>query len=398
MRIPPRLLAPLCLGVPIAGLSAQTVRMTDPVSAGLAVQYESWSLGDGLPQDAGGAVVRRVSQLSVPWSVVVPLGERWQLDAGGALASGRVRLAAADSLVGGDRYELSGLTDVRVRLTGHLVGDRVLLTLGGTIPTGRTELDLEQLRAQQVLAAPVFGLSAPVLGTGAAATAGIVVTQPAGRWVWALGASYELHGGYSPLAVVSDLAVDFRPSDAVRVSLGGDVVLGQHAMSLGLAAEFYGDDRLSSPGNDEFEPFDERKSLGPIFTADWRLDLGVAGFRELSLHVVDRYRTRFSRGDSTVANSAGNYLDAGIRAVPPLGRRTALVAALSVRHQTGLDVDRSIATAATLGGGLTLGLLQEIGGHMLQPFVRAQAARFESGDERVTGSSLGAGVALRLVF
>ena len=68
---------------------------------------------------------------------------------------------------------------------------------------------------------------------------------------------------------------------------------------------------------------------------------------------------------------------------------------LNARHQTGLKSDSTLATAATAGVGLTVGLAHAFGGgYSLQPFVRAEYATVKSVDASARANALAAGISL----
>ncbi|MDF2773077.1 MAG: hypothetical protein K0S86_2572 [Geminicoccaceae bacterium] len=364
--------------------------------------YERWSFGDGLYQTAlaGGDSVRveGASQLTLPISLSVPLGERWSVDLSGAYASGTVSLASADTALGVSRYRVSGLTDLRLRATGRVVGDNVIVTLGVNLPTGKTSLDAEEFSAMRVLAAPAFGFQTPTLGLGAGGTAGVVVARQVAGWAWALGGSYELRNAYDPVTFVGEM----NPSDAVHLSVGGDGLVGRHGMTVGVSADLFTKDRLAPlepPGGGASGAAAAETQLGPIVTADWQLRVATSRFRELTLYAVDRYRTKYKRGGAAVDGSSGNYLDAGVRGVLPVSRASAVLGHLNVRNHTGLRSDNSLATAAITSAALTLGLVQDLGnGYALQPFARAQAGRAKTGNNSASARGLAAGVTLGMRF
>lgn len=203
----------LAAGVPVASRAQGGGKLVGGVGSDVGVVYESWHFGsDGIPQPglATGATSRvsSASQLSVPVSVQVPLGERWSVDASGAFASGTVKLAEPDELTGADEYTLRGMTDVRVRATGRVVGDNLLLTFGVNLPTGKTSLDRGEFAALRVLAAPALSFQSPVLGTGSSATVGAIYARQVAGWAWALGGSFELNRSYAPVTLVAGLPAD----------------------------------------------------------------------------------------------------------------------------------------------------------------------------------------------
>jgi hypothetical protein len=360
-------------------------------------QFEQWTLTDGLPHGTGGTRLSRVAQWSVPVAASTAVGEQWTVDVMTAYASGTVTLNREDPVIGARELTLSGPTDVRVRATGRFLGERLLLTLGANVPTGATELDAEQVTALRALSAPAFGLQAPLLGAGGAATAGLVYALPVGAsWAWAFGSSYEYRASYSPAAVSAGIATpDFSPAAAVHFSLGADGLVGRHGATLTASLDLFGEDRVGATSGAAPPP----TRLGPVATVDARLRLAAEGFRELTIYAVDRYRTSFERGGESVPESAGNYLDAGVSAVRALGARTGLLTGLNVRHHTGLAFDDGIQTAAAALGALTLGVTHAFGsGLELAPFVRGQLGRVESASESSAARGFAGGVTLTRRF
>jgi hypothetical protein len=238
----------------------------------------------------------------------------------------------------------------------------------------------------------------PALGSGLGATAGIVAARQVAGWAWALGASYELRRTYTPLALATPApGADLDPGGALHLSLGGDGLVAQSGMTVALSADVFGDDRLTPLGagisGSTGNPPDVITRLGPIFTADWQLRVAAPRFRELTLYAIDRYRTPYKRSGQKVEESSANYADAGVRAVFPWSPATGVLAILNVRHQTGFKSDSSLATAATVAAGATLGFLQSVGsGYSLQPFVRAEYATIKNADASVGSTSLSAGI------
>ena len=388
----------LVLGLPsLTPLEAQE-RLIPVRSVSGGPIFERWSFGSGLLQPAGGGTaaveLESVSAISLPVSASIAFAERWTFDVSAAYANGTVTLRSPDPTTGGDSYSLSGITDVRTRLSARFAGDAVIATVGVNLPTGTTSLDAEQFAALRVLAAPALGLQAPALGTGFGGTAGLVASRQIGGWAWAAGASYELRRTYTPIAFARGVAApDVDPGDAIHLTLGADGLVGEHGMTVALSTDVFGDEDLVLATNGSDGTVTTR--LGPIFTVDWQLRVATPRLRELTFYVVDRYRTQYERGGRAVEGSSGNYLDAGVRTVFPLSPSTGLLSAVNLRHQTGLKSDSTLATAATASAGLTLGLQRSLGsGFELQPFVRADYGRIKSADASASVTGLAAGITL----
>lgn len=380
-----------------AAPAAAQERLVGGVRWAVSPVHQTWRLDVPLALDS--LRVRGASQLAVPIAVQVPLGRRWTLDATGGYARGEARVESARGEARPARV-LDGPTDLRLRATGQLVGEGVLLTLGVNAPTGTVRLDGGQLDALRVLGAPALGFRTPVLGSGLGATAGVVLARQVGGWAWALGSAYERRGTYTPVeARIAGVRAptDLAPGGAVHLSLGADGVVGQGRMSLSLAGDLYGRDRIDLPiagGARDRQHY----RLGPTLAATWQVQFATTGVRDLTLLVVDRYRTPFEDGaGQRIAGSSGNYLDASLNGAVGRAGGPSLVLGLDARHHTGLSVDNSLTTAGIAAGGATLGLALPAGRSTVQPYVRGQLGRVDTGagTASATGLSIGLSVGSR---
>lgn len=373
-----------------------------PVAGGsLAPAFQHWSFGRGLFQhsfvSADSVEVESASQWTLPIAVSFPIGDAWTIDGSAAYASGTVKLRGMDPSLNTNRYQLNGLTDVRMRVSGRLLEDHLVFTASFNAATGKTDLNEGELDALRVIASPALSFGIPSLGGGTGGSMGLVGARQYGEWSFAAGASFELRGTYSPVTAftVGAPSPDFRPGSALHLSLGTSGAIGQSHTTLTLTADAFGDDKLTYGTT-------VRRSvnvhLGPVYSVDWQYLVGTTQLRELRFFIVDRYRTRYSQDGASVAGTSGNYLDGGVRAVRGLSPSTGLSLELTGRHQTGLSVDRSLTTAGVTGGGLGVGLVHDLGDFVLQPFVRAQYGRFDMKTRTVNGSAFAAGVTLGARF
>lgn len=358
------------------------------------VQSESWSFGTALPHDSG--TVERVSQTTFPIAVAFPLGARWSGDVSGAYAIGGARVVAAN---GTSRdLSLSGPTDVKVRVVGRLAGDGLIVTAGINAPTGLTKLAPDEVSALRLIGAPVLRMPSPTLGSGFGATAGAVVARQAGAWAVALGASYESRAAYSPIdaAVASGgVAVsDLDPSDAMHLTLGADRLIGAHRLSLLGSYDLYGRDELTLAGGSGAATTTSF-NLGPTIGFLALMEFGVSGMQELSLSVVERYRSSFKGIDGqTAAGSSGNSIDTQLRARWGAPGRRGLLLGAEARFDTGLAVDASLATAAASAFGGTIGLSLPMGGFSVDPTVGVMIGNIDTGVRSSSATSLNLSVTI----
>lgn len=359
--------------------------------------YQSWRFGTPAAQDS--LQVTGASQLSIPLVLRIPLGRRIAVDVTGGYARGAVEARTADGTAITRR--LDGPTDLRVRATAQLVQNRVLLTVGGNLPTGTVGLDDAQLDAVRVLGAPALGFRTPVLGAGPGATLGVVLAQQVGRWAVAAGSAYEQRGTYTPIeATIAGVRAptDLRPGGTVHLSLGASGLAGAHQLSLAVTGDVYASDELRFPGAAGAPAEAARYTLGPTLGVSAQLQVATTRMRDLAISVVERYRTSFTGTDGqTVAGSSGHYLDGTVAGAFGRPRGHALTFAVDGRYQTGLALDNSVTTAGVAAAGLTLGVELPAGRSVLHPYVRVQQGRldFGAGTTGITGFAFGLSVGSR---
>ena len=112
--------------------------------------------------------------------------------------------------------------------------------------------------------------------------------------------------------------------------------------------------------------------LGPVFSADAQLQIAAPRVRELLAYTSYRWRAPVARDGITVERSSGQYVDAGVRTVLPLGARRDLVLSTDARWHSGLGVDLGLPTAGVTSGTATVGVNLRRSLLSMQPYIRAQ--------------------------
>jgi hypothetical protein len=350
--------------------------------------------------------IRSVVQRTIPIALSVPVGDRWALDLTAFHAHGAVTVApgprgntATRTLV------LAGPSDVRLRATGRIAGDALLVTAGVNVPSGRESLAGDAIGALRTLAAPALALGAPPVGSGLGATLGLLATRRIGDWRWVGGASWEYRGTVQPIAQLGAAATATTPirydaGAVLRLSAATEGFIGQHRLVITTATELYGTDRLTGTVTGTGRPTATTIRLGPAVSADAQLQLAVPGAREVALWSAARWRAPFARDGVRVTGSDGTYLDGGLRTVLPLRHALDLVTALDGRWHSGLAIDAGLPAARALVGSATLGLAWRRGRFSLQPWARLQTGSVGARDDARPGarsSLLGRSLGLALV-
>lgn len=385
-------------------------RLVNLRALGLGVATETVDFGDGLLQPGltpGDTIrPRRVTQRSVPITLAVPLGRAWTADLTAVWASGAVDYRTGDGRAATARLE--GFGDVRLRATGRLRGDALLVTLGATLPTGRDRLDAGQVTALRTLAAPALALGTTPATSGGGGTVGLVTARSVRDWSVAAGLSVEQRTRYSPInALVTGAAAggtagatvlpEFRPGPVGRVTIGLDGLAGRHRLAINASADLFSNDRLSLPtattgATAGAATTSSTVRLGPLLAADGQLQLAVPYVREAVLWSAFRYRAPFARDGVRVADSDGTYLDAGARTSIPVLPALDLVLGLETRRHSGLPFDPGLPTAGARINAFTTAVVIRRGTVSFQPYARLQAGRIDAhalGSGSATGASLG---------
>lgn len=365
-------------------------RLTSFKTASVGVIIENVDFGAGLVQQptyGAATVVKSATQMLFPVSVTVPLATQWTFDAASVYSTGEAKFAGTPSSA-----KLSGLGDVRLRVSGKLSGDALVLTLGANLPTGIHDLNDEQITALGVLAAPALGIYLPGISSGPSQTVGLVSAHRVEDLSYAFGLSYEKRSAYSPVAALSSglSSPKFDPGDAIHLSVGGDRLIGEHSFSLAAVADLYTNDQLVASGADQGSSV----KLGPTVGVDASFHLASRVLKDPVLFFSDRFRGSFSRDGLSVAGSSANYLSAGARSGVQLTRSVDLTGGIDMWHHSGLTADNSLVTAATTSESATIGLDVHSGAYAFRPFVRARRGNVDTGIQQTSVSGLSFGTTL----
>jgi hypothetical protein len=369
------------MGALVTPVSAQE-RLVGQQSAGLGLSYESISFGgSGLRQynfvGLDSSRISSVHQTSLPITLAWAPSQAWRVDLTTLYASATIKYRDAASASDQRTATLSGVSDVRVRATGTVINDLLVLTAGVNLPTGHTSLSNSEFGVLRIMAAPALGLGSTPVGAGASGTMGLVVARRLGEWAVALGGSYEYRGRYSPIAalVAGAPSTDFRPGGVVRTSVTGDRTVGAHRLSVAVAADVFSDDELRTPTTSSGSTSSIASTtvrLGPVFSSDVQMQFAAPHFRQLLGYLSFRWRAPFSRNGTSVTNSSGQYLDSGLRSAISLGPQRDLIVALDTRLHSGLGVDEGLPTSGVASGSLSAGVEFRRGILAIQPYVKTQ--------------------------
>jgi hypothetical protein len=216
----------LATAVPLAAQDpSSTAIILDP-------QYVSYQLGTG-------ATARTISQLGVPFAVIVPFSDRFNIDISSSYANSQVKVP------GQATSTISGFTDAQVRGNLTLGDNAAVLTLGVNLPSGQYKVpDGQQAAAGQIgndfLIYPVTSM-----GNGLAATGGIGFAQSLGTWNLGIGASFRYSTAFDAYQVQTSV-LRFTPGNEARIRVGLDRPVGDGSFNVSVTYSKFGKDQADS--------------------------------------------------------------------------------------------------------------------------------------------------------
>lgn len=230
-----------------------------------------------------------VAQQSAPLSIAIPLANRMLL-----------MVASSAGMSKADTSKLQGIADTRVSLSYALPGDKFWMTIGASLPTGKTKLTSSELETSTKISQTALGLRIPIFGQGLNVNGGVAYASAlTRRLVFGLGLSYAYRGNYEP---VNATAITYDPGDEVSANVGIDFITYSKAarVSVDLSAAYSFEDRL----NDK-----------KIFQAGPRaIFLGVYSLKTGTFTHQLTARVRYRQQNTYITDSTSTTYNAGIQA------------------------------------------------------------------------------------
>ncbi|HLA90218.1 MAG TPA: hypothetical protein VJL28_07310 [Gemmatimonadaceae bacterium] len=268
--IPLALLAAAALPLGAQGVSDGTVI--------LGPQFVSYKFGSG-----SGA--KTVTELAIPFAVILPFGERFSIDISSAFANAQVKTEGSST-----SSTISGLTDTQLRGNYTLGDNLAVLTLGVNLPTGRYTVPQAEQDAAGQIGSNFLVFPVPSMGGGLAATGGIAVARPVGSWNLGIGGSFRKATEFDAYELAAANKLRFQPGDEIRVRLGLDRPVGDGLFAMGVTYSKFG----NNAANDTTFGTGDRA----LAQATYARPLGSG---DLQLQVWDLYR---AKGELTSGSSS----------------------------------------------------------------------------------------------
>jgi len=309
-----------------------------------------------------GLGVKTISEMTVPLGMMYNPSDRLALDFGIRYAS--VSRTPTDTT---PKVTVSGPTDVQVRAVYQVIPDRVVLTLAGNVPTGKTKLSDPEQQAVGAVASELIPFPVSSFGTGANVTTGLAVAIPVAGWAVGVAGAYRLSGAFTPL-IQRDTS--YKPGGELRFRIGADRVVGQGRVSLGFTYSSFSQDEWG--GASFFQP-----GKRYISQASWSFPVGNLG---LALYAWDLYRTSGTVLLNRGVTEKQNVLTAGVAASVQLGRSVLRPQIEFRKHTAGVDKLEAAGQLLSLSARLSMPVSES--------FALTPAVRFDTGNI-VSGATYG---------
>jgi len=229
-----------------------------------------------------------VAQQSAPLSIAIPLANRMLFT-----------IASSAGMSKADTSKLQGIADTRVSLSYALPGDKFWMTIGASLPTGKTKLTSSELETSTKISQTALGLRIPIFGQGLNVNGGVAYASAlTRRLVFGLGLSYAYRGNYEP---INTTTISYDPGEEISVNVGIDFITYSKVarLSVDLSTAYSFEDRL----NDK-----------KIFHAGPRaIFLGVYSLKTGTFTHQLTARVRYRQQNTYITDSVSTTYDAGVQ-------------------------------------------------------------------------------------
>lgn len=230
-----------------------------------------------------------VSQQSAPLSIAVPLTNRMLLS-----------VANSAGMTTSDTSEIRGIADTRISVSYVLPGDKLWVTAGASIPTGKTKLTSSELESSLKISQSALGMRIPVFGQGLSGNVGLAfATAFTRRFVFGIGTSYYYKGEYEPIEAVSNT---YDAGDEISGNIGFDYITYTKSarFSVDLSGTYFLEDQLDGKSIFQSGPRAILFAVYSLKTEEYNHQLST--------------RIRYRLQNTSITDSSNTKYDTGIQA------------------------------------------------------------------------------------
>ncbi len=179
-------------------------------------------------------VSSRISEAAFPFFLNVPV-----------FRNGNLQISHTPAISHYADIELSGFSDTWILGNYQLLSNKLLISAGIGVPTGKTELTEEESVLSGILSQNILRFRLPVFGQGLTVSTGLVYAVPfSKKIVFGIGGNYIHRNTYKFL---KDMDTEFDPGDQIGANLGYSHELTDHIrLSLDFIYTYYLRDQINN--------------------------------------------------------------------------------------------------------------------------------------------------------
>lgn len=339
------------------------------------IHFKTWSFSESSGLDS-------FTEFALPVVYSHPINERLAIDVITAPFISSVKQT------GGETVDLTGLTDTFVR-GSYLIGDNLaLLTVGLSLPSGKTDLDARELQLAGLAANRPLDNPVTNFGTGLNLNVGLATAQQWGEWVVGLGVGYASRGEYETSTLAEP--VDISPGNEINLTFGVEREFEGSNGNSKLLADFI----YTNYGEDDFagrQPYE----AGDKFLLRGQYLFPLAVFDPVILALTNRFRLDNETSNPALADN-GNEFELRATFIQPRSETFNLKYILHAKLYSDTENEAEGALIYGIGGGITLRVTDTIS---IDPTLIFSTGSINAGPDSeidVTGIEFSGGVLVRL--
>lgn len=261
----------------------------DPSTSAVIVdpQFVSYQLGSG-------STARTISQFAMPFAVIVPFSDRFNIDISSSYANSQVKVPGTAT------SSITGLTDAQLRGNLTLGDNAAIVTIGVNLPSGQYRVQPEQQSAAGGIGNDFLLFPVTSMGNGLAATGGVGFAQTLGAWNLGVGASFRYTSAFD--AYQQQAAVlRFTPGNEARLRVGLDRPVSDGALNLSVTYSKFGNDVANQ----------QAITTGDRALGQAALALPIGDGKDLLITAWDLFRAKGGQLDTLNSTPQENVADVG---------------------------------------------------------------------------------------
>ena len=140
---------------------------------------------------------------------------------------------------------MSGLSDTWIRTAYSFANDKAMASIGIGIPTGKTELDSEEIVLSRLLSEQAFKFQLPVFGQGMTVSGGIMYAHPFNDdFTIGAGLNYVFRNSYK---FSTSNQVEYNPGEQFGINIGFDYQIIENLRSnVDIVLNYYSTDKIDN--------------------------------------------------------------------------------------------------------------------------------------------------------